>query len=479
MSHELRTPLNSLLILSQDAVRQRRREPAPRSRSSSPSTIHGVRHGPAGAHQRHPRPVEDRVGHDDGRRRPRCRFTDLRDYVEQNFRHVAEQKGLGFDIELDAELPPVHRHRRQAAAAGAQEPAVQRLQVHRARAASRCDITVADGRLEPRHRDARTSADAVIAFSVTDTGIGIPPTSSRIIFEAFQQADGTTSRKYGGTGLGLSISREIARLLGGEIRVVSAPGQGQHLHAVPAAASTRRPPCPSSRADASRAARIELGSTVAPTPPALDGPPRTARARGAAAGAHRRSRRSSSGRRPRAAGRRGRPAVRARSCSTLAREHGFKGIVAPRRRTRVPALARKFKPTRSPSTCACPTSTAGPSSIASSTTTRPATSRSHDHLGVDDARARACAWAPAASCRSRPTRRRCRGVLDESGARSSSRRSSALLLVEDDEAQRKRCRADRHRRRRDHRGRRPAARRWRRSASSASTAWCSTSACPT
>ena len=137
MSHELRTPLNSLLILSRQLADNR-------EGNLTAKQVEFAQHDPpvgrrpAGADQRDPRPGEDRVGHDGGRRRRRCRSATLRDYVDRSFRQVAEEKRLEFAIELGPDLPRRDQHRRHAAAPGAAQPAVERDQVHRDAAASSC-----------------------------------------------------------------------------------------------------------------------------------------------------------------------------------------------------------------------------------------------------------------------------------------------------------------------------------------------------
>jgi CheY-like chemotaxis protein len=138
-------------------------------------------------------------------------LADVCEDVERSFRPVAEEKALTFAIEVDDALP---------ASLVTDE---QRLQQVLRNLLSNAFKFTHTGTVSLK---VARDADERISFAVSDTGVGIAADKLASIFEAFQQADGTTSRKYGGTGLGLSISREISRLLGGEIRVTSRVGEG-------------------------------------------------------------------------------------------------------------------------------------------------------------------------------------------------------------------------------------------------------------
>ncbi len=218
MSHELRTPLNSLLILSK-LLTENKEGNLTGKQLEFTSTIHA-----AGSDLLELiNEVLDLSKIEAGKMTlaiEAMNLQELSDYVTQNFQHVVEDKGLTFSIELAEDVPATIRTDRQRMKqivknflSNALKFTTQgslRVQINR-------PVDGSFSRIDPAH---------AIAIAVTDTGIGIPEDKQHVIFEAFQQADGTTSRKYGGTGLGLSISRELAKLLGGEIRLQSQEGQG-------------------------------------------------------------------------------------------------------------------------------------------------------------------------------------------------------------------------------------------------------------
>ncbi|OYV76641.1 MAG: hypothetical protein B7Z74_00405 [Deltaproteobacteria bacterium 21-66-5] len=222
MSHELRTPLNSLLILSDQLARNTEANLNPRQVEFA-QTIHASGNDLLSL-------INDildiskiesgTVVLDVGD----ISFRDLHDYVERSFRHVAESKRLGFSLSFAPDLP------------FALQTDVKRLQQiiknllsnafkFTERGVVSFHVATARAGFSTENETLRR-APCVLAISVSDTGIGIPADKQQLIFEAFQQADGSTNRKYGGTGLGLAISREIANLLGGEIRLQSEPGKG-------------------------------------------------------------------------------------------------------------------------------------------------------------------------------------------------------------------------------------------------------------
>jgi signal transduction histidine kinase/DNA-binding response OmpR family regulator/HAMP domain-containing protein len=222
MSHELRTPLNSLLILSDQLSKNsegnltgRQTEFAKTIHSSGNDLLMLINDILDLSKIESGTVVVD-IGE--------LRLSDLRSYVERTFRHVAEAKNVDFPIIMAPDLPPfMHTDAKRL------QQVIKNLLSNAFKfthygSVSLSVQTVHDG-WNPENDDLN-NASAVLAFSVTDTGIGISADKQQIIFEAFQQADGSTSRKYGGTGLGLAISRELSRLLGGEIRLFSTPGKG-------------------------------------------------------------------------------------------------------------------------------------------------------------------------------------------------------------------------------------------------------------
>ncbi|WP_344444926.1 HAMP domain-containing protein [Kitasatospora nipponensis] len=230
MSHELRTPLNSLLILAKLLSDNNEGNLSPKQVEFA-DTIHG-----AGSDLLQLiNDILDLSKVEAGKmdvRPAKIALVQLTDYVEAAFRPMAADKNLDFSVMVSAELPPTlhtDEQRLQQVLRNLLSNAVKFTDSGAVRLGIRPagpDVPqhVREQLLESGQID---DPDArLVAFSVTDTGIGIPGNKLREIFEAFKQADGGTSRKYGGTGLGLSISREIARLLGGEIHAESELGEG-------------------------------------------------------------------------------------------------------------------------------------------------------------------------------------------------------------------------------------------------------------
>jgi CheY-like chemotaxis protein/HAMP domain-containing protein len=222
MSHELRTPLNSILILGQQLAENPEENLSDRQVEFA-RTIHA-----AGTDLLHLisdildlSKIESGTVTVDSEE---IAFSHLRENIERGFRHEAERRQVEFSVDFAPEL----------GRSLTTDP--KRLQQILKNLLSNAFKFTAEGSVRLSARPVSRgwseghkvldAADTVIAFDVSDTGIGISPEKQKIVFEAFQQADAGTSRKYGGTGLGLAISREIAGLLGGELTLESTPGEG-------------------------------------------------------------------------------------------------------------------------------------------------------------------------------------------------------------------------------------------------------------
>jgi len=221
MSHELRTPLNSILILGQQLgdnpegnLTSRQVEFARTIHAAGTDLLNLISD------------ILDLSKIESGTvsvEAEEISFLNLTETVTRPFRHEAESRGLFFDVQVDPSLRTITTDSKRL------QQVLKNLLSNAFKFTEhggvRLGISTVPGGWTGGHPVLR-NAPTVVAFEVTDTGIGIPPEKQRIIFEAFQQADASTSRKYGGTGLGLAISRELSNLLGGEIQLRSQPGAG-------------------------------------------------------------------------------------------------------------------------------------------------------------------------------------------------------------------------------------------------------------
>ena len=225
MSHELRTPLNSLLILSKTLADNKDKNLSGEQVKYA-STVHSAGQDllalineildlskvEAGKMPVNPKEVK---------------VKEVRDYLEQTFKPVGEHKNLEFEVQVGSTLPKnlfTDESRLQQILKNLLSNAFKFTEKGRVK------LQIVSGDKNRKYPvETLNKAKQVFVFKVIDTGIGIARDKQNMIFEAFQQADGTTSRKYGGTGLGLTISREIARLLGGMIEVDSEPGVGSEF----------------------------------------------------------------------------------------------------------------------------------------------------------------------------------------------------------------------------------------------------------